>query len=1258
MGIAVVSAFLSLQQTLPAAIWTEVGDAGQTVPTAQGTGLPEGTSLSTIFGSIGSANDVDLYRISIQVPSTFSATTVNALTGTSGLDTQLFLFNFNGKSVYANDDDGASMTLQSTLPASNANGPVLVGTYFLAIATSGNEAVDAVNQLLFSPDSPSTGIRTPNGSAGALSSWDNTFGDPSIGAYEIDLTGAFTAVPEPSTWLAAALALSAIFFFRARRIGSRATCAALLLSALIASPLLAVSPDFNADVPDNLGNGLADLVDSNLQLQKAAASGTSIPTFNGYATQNAANFGKLAITDSETGKIVVDIHPSGAYSVNKLLQAIANVAPSFEMTATDSTYCGVGMLEGFVSVDDVAAIANMGGVISVQLGLKPVHHKSLMPGPVIAPQPNAAFTVLGTFFDNGVTQHRVDKISSIYNPSIASGGDGTGMQVGCISDSFATNSTAPTAATNVTNGDLPGAGGAYNTTPVTVLQDFAGGTDEGRGMCQIVYKMAPRANIAFATADIGELSFANNIRALAGIAGFTFPSQTFKADAICDDVGYFDEPFFQDGVIAQGVDAASAAGAAYFSSASNDVDVNGYTAPIRVIPNGTGLTSATNSALVNTNINLTSVPAGLYAGGFHNFDPSGNPANQDVAQTINIAANNATVAGVPTVFQWDDPYDFNAGAVVGAQVYSNSGSITTLVNDASTCPLPTFVQFDNTSTPTPLPGLTAGQGYVLTETATSGNFDARVTIINPDNTVLVPCQDTGVDETVRFTAPQTGNYKFQFGRFGSTTGNFSFVLNEATFTQYVTSNWSLLAFRTDNGQYIAGSSLTANTLATNQPIQLGVQGSTGATIPSLQFVFARSNVPPGPRLPTHFKWTLGANGLGGYGPAEYFTYGTNTTGGHNSATTANGMAAYSVFRPSIPEGFTSPGPTTIYIDQNNVPLPTPDIRLKPNLAAADTANSAWWEAGDSSADVDTVGNFSGTSAAGPHAAAIAALVLQSHGGPGSLTPAQMTSVLQKSTFAHDLDPYYSSVSIKTAGGKVTVSLLSDNSANNGAIAGGTANTVGTGTNDPNAFTVGFAGSGFIKSITFNPNGTAAQGGGVTNGNNGLDATNNYFSNVFPGMVFLPATHAFTLGSLTGLAAGDVTVPLSATPFTGFSNLAPLPSNGTTQFWTMTIGFPNNNFTSGRVVKFGVGRGIQHSASLTGGSGSTGGTTTSNPHGDMFGGGVLIPENTTTTSGMTVSVLMDNNITYTGTMVNRIGAGWSNLDGFGFINAEAASTATP
>jgi len=46
----------------------------------------------------------------------------------------------------------------------------------------------------------------------------------------------------------------------------------------------------------------------------------------------------------------------------------------------------------------------------------------------------------------------------------------------------------------------------------------------------------------------------------------------------------------------------------------------------------------------------------------------------------------------------------------------------------------------------------------------------------------------------------------------------------------------------------------------------------------------------------------------------------------------------------------------------------------------------------------------------------------------------------------------------------------------------------------------------------------------------------------------------------------------------------------------------------------------------------------------------------TNTGMAVSGVMSDNSTFSGVMVNRIGAGYSVLDGWGFINAEAAVNA--
>jgi hypothetical protein len=165
----------------------------------------------------------------------------------------------------------------------------------------------------------------------------------------------------------------------------------------------------------------------------------------------------------------------------------------------------------------------------------------------------------------------------------SSGLDGTGITVGVLSDSFncyqtyaadgvsasgltgyAYNGFIADAPTDVSTGDLPA--------NVKVLKDIdcmsytqyspaiLPFTDEGRAMLQVVHDVAPGAALAFYTADNSEADFANGIQALAR-AG---------AQVIADDVGYYDEPFFQDGLIAQAVDAVKAQGVSYFSAAGND----------------------------------------------------------------------------------------------------------------------------------------------------------------------------------------------------------------------------------------------------------------------------------------------------------------------------------------------------------------------------------------------------------------------------------------------------------------------------------------------------------------------------------------------------------------------------------------------------------------------------------------------------------------------------------------------------------------
>src|SRR6202043_2650670 len=98
----------------------------------------------------------------------------------------------------------------------------------------------------------------------------------------------------------------------------------------------------------------------------------------------------------------------------------------------------------------------------------------------------------------------------------------------------------------------------------------------------------------------------NNTRALAGLPGYTYPAVTqqgFKADAICDDVGYFDEPFFQTGIIGEGVNDVHAAGVSYFSSAGNDIGINGYDSDLRIVAASTAINSTIPMAPMLKNSN-------------------------------------------------------------------------------------------------------------------------------------------------------------------------------------------------------------------------------------------------------------------------------------------------------------------------------------------------------------------------------------------------------------------------------------------------------------------------------------------------------------------------------------------------------------------------------------------------------------------------------------------------------------------------------
>ena len=474
---------------------------------------------------------------------------------------------------------------------------------------------------------------------------------------------------------------------------------------------------------------------------------------------------------------------------------------------------------------------------------------------------------------------------------------GAGVTVGVLSDSYdcyavyaqndvpasgpagyASNGFTATAATDTSTGDLP--------PNVTVLEEadcmnYGAPTqlpfgDEGRAMMQIVHDVAPGAGLAFYTAENSEADFANGIGKLAASAS----SGGAGAKVIADDVGYYDEPFFQDGILAQAIDAVQAQGVAYFSAAGND----GTLAYDNTAPSfATRSTSAPNS--------------GEY---LLNFDTSGATTTTGLPVTIPALSPGEFVA---IVVEWDQPYVTGAPDSGGA-----SSQIDVCITGAS------------------------GSDQI-------SDYDGNTASCSGPNA--------------------TGSDPYQV----------MFVGNPAN----------------------AGGNTAAETL----DIVVGLANGTAA--------------------PGRIKVAVEDDGAGS--TIDAFQTNGATLQGHPGAAGAAAVGAAFYFdtpacgtTPAQLESFSSKGGAPILFDVSGARLATPLIRQKPDFVAPDGVNDTFLgytlaSQGITGADglLNTsiaacqnhpnYPNFFGTSAATPHAAGIAALMLQAN---PEVTPADIYQALRTS----------------------------------------------------------------------------------------------------------------------------------------------------------------------------------------------------------------------------------------------------------------------
>jgi VCBS repeat-containing protein len=303
------------------------------------------------------------------------------------------------------------------------------------------------------------------------------------------------------------------------------------------------------------------------------------------------------LVTSSHGKVLIDAVAAG--DVNLLVEDLKKLG-----LQNFSSYGSV--VSGMLPIARVNRLVSLGTLRSVSAALKPL-------------------TSTGLITSEGVQALQADLVHQ-------NGITGSGVMVGVLSDSYDQQGDATN---DQLNNELP--------TAITVLDDNAECqdtefpfpvipcTDEGRAMLQILYDVAPGAALAFHTAFGGKANFASGIEELAA-AG---------ADVIVDDVMYFAEPWFQDGIIAQAVDNVYGQGVAYFSAAGNFARKS-YASPF--VPSGERL-------IVQGGPLCPFICEDIDRGELHDFDPA--PGNKiDYTQRITIPPGRYFIIAL----QWDQPF--------------------------------------------------------------------------------------------------------------------------------------------------------------------------------------------------------------------------------------------------------------------------------------------------------------------------------------------------------------------------------------------------------------------------------------------------------------------------------------------------------------------------------------------------------------------------------------------------------------------------
>lgn len=184
------------------------------------------------------------------------------------------------------------------------------------------------------------------------------------------------------------------------------------------------------------------------------------------------------------------------------------------------------IVQGWIPPDELLAISQLPFVLQ------------------ITPPDYGVIRCAGNACTQGDAIHKAPEVRTL-------GYDGTGVKVGVISDGVTSRNTS------IASGDLPA--------QITIHPTQPGSGDEGTAMLEIIHDIAPGASLYFA-GGLGGLPTSVEM-----VSAINWMRQQ-GVHVIVDDIGFFTEPYFQDGPVAIAVRDAVANGHVYCTAAGNECD--------------------------------------------------------------------------------------------------------------------------------------------------------------------------------------------------------------------------------------------------------------------------------------------------------------------------------------------------------------------------------------------------------------------------------------------------------------------------------------------------------------------------------------------------------------------------------------------------------------------------------------------------------------------------------------------------------------